>query len=73
VSSGLDSFVVGVGEGPDGELGLNASNLCGVGDSLYKCLFVISSVTLVPHTSCSTCTFVYCTGITVQSVYCLLL
>jgi hypothetical protein len=61
------------GERPDGELGLNASNLCGVRDLLDRRLFVISSVTLVSDTSCSTGTFVYCTGIAVQSVCCLLL
>jgi hypothetical protein len=62
-----------VGEGPDGVLGLNAPNMCGVVDSLYRRLFVISSVTLVSDTSCNTGTFVYCTGIAVQSVCCLLL
>jgi len=72
-SSGLDSFFVVVGEGPDGELGLNTSKFCGVGDLLDRSLFVISSVTLMSDTSCSTGTFVYCSGITVQSVCCLLL
>ena len=32
-SSALCSVFVGVGEGPNGELVLDASNLCGVGDS----------------------------------------
>ena len=32
----LSSLVFG--EEPDGEIGLNASNLCGVGDSLDRCL-----------------------------------
>ena len=67
------SVVVGVGEGPDGELVLNASKLFGVGDSYYRRPVVGSSVILVLDTSCSTGTFVYCTGITVQSVFCLLL
>jgi len=48
-------------------------HMCGVGDSLNGYLFVISSVTLVSDTSCCTGTFVYCTGIAVQSVCCLLL
>jgi len=61
------------GEVRDGELVLNASNLFDVGDSLDRCFFVISSVTLMSDTSCSTGTFVYCTGIAVQSVCCLLL
>jgi len=66
----LSSLVFG--ERPDGELVLNTSILCGFGYSLDRRLFVISSVTLVPHTPCSTGTFVYCTGIAVQSVCCLL-
>jgi hypothetical protein len=49
------------GEGLDGELGLNASNFC-VGDSSNRRLVVGSRVTLVSDTSCSTGTFVYCTG-----------
>ena len=72
-SSALGSVVVGVGEGPNGELVLDASKLCGVGDWYYRRPVVGSSVTLVSDTSCSTGTFVYCTGITVQSVFCLLL
>ena len=51
------------GKGLDGKLvGLNASNLCGVGVSQVRRLFVGSSVTLVLETTCSTGTFVYCTG-----------
>jgi len=53
----LSSLVFG--EGLVGEIGLNASNLCGDGDSLDRCLYIISSVTLVSDTSCSTGTCVY--------------